>query len=552
MDSRKTTRILTAAISAMLLWSCTNDGPTTFEPQLTANAATDITRTGAVLQGTVTLTGSTTMPEVCFRYGTTTAMEQSTASYVPDASTFAHSLTSLTPGTTYYYAVRATNGKATLESAPTTFTTMPNDSAKVDTLRLLSYGPMSVITAFDVPDDGGEEVTQAGCYVTEDINASQPDKGCTKYESSINANATGTIRVRINYLEQGKSYRIWPYVVTRVGEVIGQSIVFTTSSAVCLEQAGELASLIGSDMYGYKTITLAGDINGDDIACLRRMLGIDTDGTATAGTLEEIDMTDVNITADGGTYDGEHFASADVIGQGMFASCTNLKKITLPSSATAIEKDAFAGCTGLQELSIPASASSITPSAGCTNLQHISVSGGNTAYQSIDGVLLNGDATEILWFPMGKTGEYTLPATITEIGDYAFSECGITHFILPDNITEIGRGVFYGSKVEEVTMPSKLKMIPTGTFQKCSKLKTVTLGAATNLISDYAFDGCPLTTLYVLATTPPVCSTNTFTNSEYPQWTSTCTLYVPKGRKQYYRLHSQWQTFISSHIKELD
>ena len=189
----------------------------------------------------------------------------------------------------------------------------------------------------------------------------------------------------------------------------------------------------------------------------------------------------------------------------------------------------------------------LLPSSGCTALETISVSKANVHYSSVDGVLLNADATSIVWFPLGKKGDYTLPATVNSIGDYAFKECNIEKFILPDALTKIGQGAFMNSKIKEVSLPDKLKSIPTGTFQGCKQLKTVRMGTKTELISDYVFDNCPLTDIYIDAPTPPVCNSKAFATSG-EDFLKTCILHVPKGKKTMYRYNSNWGQF--QHIVE--
>lgn len=157
---------------------------------------------------------------------------------------------------------------------------------------------------------------------------------------------------------------------------------------------------------------------------------------------------------------------------------------------------------------------------------------------------MNGDGTGILWFPMGKKGEFTLPSTVTTIGDYAFRDCNIERFVFADGLKEIGQCVFYNSKVKEVVMPSTLLQLPTGTFQKCANLTSVRLGENVELISEYVFSGCPLANLYISAPMPPVCYKNTFATSGN-DFTKTCRLHVPKGRKPFYRNNAQWKVFAN-------
>ena len=303
-----------------------------------------------------------------------------------------------------------------------------------------------------------------------------------------------------------------------------------------------LSVVIGDDIYKYTTISIAGPLNGDDLRTLRYMAGRGIDGSATNGRLADIDISGARIVAGGGVYDAARYSEDDVVGVGLFAACSNLKNIKLPMDVVRIEKDAFLNCSSLRSIVIPATVSSIVPSTGCTSLEEISVSGANTSYTSSDGVLLSGDAKSILWFPMGKRGNYALPVTVTAVGPYAFRDCSIEKFVFPAGLTKIGECAFYNSKVREVVLPSTLKMLPTGVFQKCADLKTVRLGNDVELLSDYVFDGCPLTDLYITAPLPPVCGSNTFATTG-ADFVKTCRLHVPKGRKKYYRANAKWNVF---------
>ena len=354
--------------------------------------------------------------------------------------------------------------------------------------------------------------------------------------------ADGFYRLRIGNLQPSTAYTVRPFAKNRNGEAVGKPLSFTTPTAVVLEEAGMLSVVIGDDIYKYTTISIAGPLNGDDLRTLRYMAGRGIDGSATNGRLADIDISGARIVAGGGVYDAARYSEDDVVGVGLFAACSNLKNIKLPMDVTKIEKDAFLNCSALRSIVIPATVSSIIPSAGCTSLEDISVSGANTSYTSSDGVLLSGDAKSILWFPMGKRGDYALPATVTAVGPYAFRDCSIGKFVFPAGLTKIGECAFYNSKVKEVVLPSTLKMLPTGVFQKCADLKTVRLGNDVELLSDYVFDGCPLTDLYITAPLPPVCNSNTFATTG-ADFVKTCRLHVPKGRKKYYRANAKWNVF---------
>lgn len=534
------------------LSACSSEKPTHLEPHLATLPASDITRNEAILHGSVSLEGETTMPILSFRYGETEEMAlTSNPINTPDhadqssSSEVELSMVGLKAGTTYYYMLQGSNGRVTLSSNPMSFTTQPNDKPSLTAPQVLSYGPCSIIVGFDITANGGEEITETGCYYAKEGNHDNTQQKTTieNYQGAI-----GQQQIRLNDLQFNTTYRIWTYAKNRVGETKSESITFKTTDAVKVQEAGKLSELMGNHLYEYAQLTIVGYLNGDDLACLRTMAGRDINNETTTGKLADINMADAHIVAGGSDFGPYHrHTENQVIGQGLFAHCSHLKHIILPSDVIKIEKDAFTDCTSLKEIEIPASVNQLLPSSGCTALETILVSKANTQYSSLDGVLFNGKGTEIIWFPMGKQGDYTLPSTLTSIGDYAFKECNITRFNFPESMTEIGQGALMNSKVEEVSLPAQLKQIPTGTFQGCTRLKVVRLGKKTELISDYVFDGCPLTDLYVESPYPPVCNENAIT-TKGTNFLTTCILHVPAGKKGLYQSNRIWGKF--KHIVE--
>ncbi len=526
-----------------LLCSCSSDKPDSLEPHLQTLPATDITRTEATISGRCQTDNSADMPQLWFRYGADESMsERSEALEAADGSVSMR-LRNLTAGTTYYYMLQGGNGTAVLSGETLNFTTLPNLQPTIGDVKVLSSSPMSVIVGYRITDDGGDEIAESGCRISRQDGAAMSDgEKETTIMQAGSVGADGFYRLRIGNLQPSTAYTICPFAKNRNGEAVGEPLSFTTPTAVVLDEAGMLSVVIGDDIYKYTTISIAGPLNGDDLRTLRHMAGRGIDGSATNGRLADIDISGARIVAGGGVYDAARYSEDDVVGVGLFAACSNLKNIKLPMDVVRIEKDAFLNCSSLRSIVIPATVSSIVPSAGCTSLEKISVSGANTAYTSRDGVLLSGDAKSILWFPMGKRGDYALPATVTAVGPYAFRDCSIGKFVFPAGLTKIGECAFYNSKVKEVVLPSTLKMLPTGVFQKCADLKTVRLGDDVELLSDYVFDGCPLTDLYITAPLPPVCGSNTFATTG-ADFVKTCRLHVPKGRKKYYRANAKWNVF---------
>ena len=523
-------------IAMIAFAACGEDNvPVNLEPRLSVSGATDITRTEATLRGTVVLQGNTDMPGLRFVYGED-AGETTQVEALADNGSVSSRITGLTPGTQYTFYLQAYNDRTTVNSGTMTFTTIPNDKPTIGELTILSHGPASAIVRYTITDDGGEEITETGCYVT-----CVSDSETYKVVATL-AGIDRTYKIRIGELRQNTAYELKAFASNKEGETIGEALSFTTGNAVTLTEPGMLRSLMGDNLYAYRSLSFAGPMNGDDLACLRNMAGIDMDGSATQGQLAHIDMADVSIVAGGGSYAESRYTEDNVIGYGMFAGCSKLESIVMPDNVTVIERDALRDCASLTSLTIPASVEEITPSSGCAALAEIQVSPANSHYRSDGGALFNADATALVWFPMGKEGDYTLPITVMSIDDYAFTGCKITSLTLPDELTDIGQSAFYGCELEEIHMPDKLRQIPVGVFQDCRRLSTVYLGTGTELVSDYAFDGCPLLHLYLSASYPPVCRPDAFGRSS-DEIFSTCVLHVPSNRLAMYKQDSEWGQF---------
>lgn len=542
-------KVLTAVLCVQGLASCSSDKPDNFEPQLQTLEAIDITRNEATMVGQCHTTGSTEMPQLWFCYGEDPSMSQKTAVLTPADNnggkpdgTVVYRLNQLTPSTTYYYKLQGGSGNVVLSGEQLSFTTQPNAKPTAGEVTVLGISPLSAIVSYSISETGGDPITESGCYLSRQDGGTMGNATTIKLVQTGDADDNGMFRLRIGGLQPEVAYSIRPFAANKNGEDVGEAVSFVTTSTSIINDAGQLTELVGDDKYRFTTLSIAGFLNGDDLRTLRDMAGCDNEGKATAGQLSDIDLSGAQIAEGGKAYAEGHFTQTNVVGKAMLASCEKLRRIVLPLQTTKIEADAFRNCSSLHTIEVPTLVESIETSAGCTALSEINVQAGNSHYSSKDGVLLSGDGKNILWFPMGKKGEYTLPSTVTTVGDYAFRNCRIETFHFADGLTSIGKYAFYNSSVKEVSLPSTVKQIPTGLFQKCANLTTVHLGKNTEMLGDYVFDGCPITNLYISAPTPPYCSNNTFASSGNNIF-STCRVHVPKNRRIYYRGDMIWAQF---------
>lgn len=535
------TVLVFALLSVIISAGCSSPAqPENLEPTIEVYDATDITRTEALITARIRLNGTTGLTRASFHYGEGGVFTQSVQVGDPGAQMLTCHLTGLRPGATYSWYVEAGTSTATLKSAIMTFTTIPNDLPSVSPLMALSTGPVGIIVSFDITDDGGEPIVEAGCEVRNNLTHET-----SRIYLPSEALVMGNHRLNIGGLSLETSYTFTPFASNTAGESQSEPLDYTTRNSIILDAPGALPKLFeGSKSVTLQSLTVTGDMNGDDFRFLRLLLGAPLlpGVTAVKSEVTEVDLTDANIVEGGESYDGSRFTVSSELSTDMFTDCVQLRQICLPATATVMARDAFARCPALEELTIPAGVGSVLPSADCPALRAIDVSPANGSYTSIYGVLFNREATEILWFPLGKTGTYTLPPTITSIGESAFSGTSITGLEIPASVTSISRGAFSGSSLAEISLPDNLTNISEGMFKNCATLTTLHLGKGTEYVGNYFIDGTALTDLYVSATIPPYVPADAFVNYILPVFEH-CTLHVPTGRKTIYRNHARWGGF---------
>lgn len=516
--------------------ACTEENlPDNPAPEVTINAAQDITRTGATLSGTVKQSANSVTHLYRFRYGTSPEMTQQCVCQ-PENSMVSIALLNLTPGTTYYYCLEAGNEKYMIQSPMLSFDTNPNEAPQVEEITFLGQGPISIMLQCGVTENGGEEVSSTGfCYAIE---------GGKEQEVTSPLSDNDQWHVRIRGLEKNANYTVRAFAENKIGRTYSEPFNFRTGQAVIVITAGTLPEIMDDEeKYGYAELSIVGPLNGTDLRFIRDMMGKDIQGKTTDGKLSVLDMTDAHIVTGGLSYNETRFTEDNTIGYGMFGELELLEKIMLPEETLIIEQDAFRNSKALKTLTIPAKTEKVVPSAGCSELNEITVAAINQNYSSTDGVMYDKKGESLVWFPEAKSGEeIQFSATLKSIGDFALQKCRLRRIVLPNSLTYIGKQAFYASEMESVVLPDQLKTVSYGLFQECKNLTSVTLGIGCELISDFCFDGCTLEHLYVIASIPPVCMEDAFTGAT--NLFEGCILHVPAESVSIYRNHNVWQQFI--------
>jgi len=185
--------------------------------------------------------------------------------------------------------------------------------------------------------------------------------------------------------------------------------------------------------------------------------------------------------------------SVTSISQNAFSGCKNLKNVTFGNKIKNISSKAFFECDGLTAVTLPASLKTfdITAFWGCEKLASISVEAGNPYFYSQNGVLFNGDATKLIQFPFGKTGIYTVPGSVSSIGEYAFYKTyGITSLTVSSGVNSIGSHAFNYCGMSSVSLSSGVGTISDFAFAQAKNLISISISGNVGVIRGYAFNGC--------------------------------------------------------------
>ena len=174
---------------------------------------------------------------------------------------------------------------------------------------------------------------------------------------------------------------------------------------------------------------------------------------------------------------------------------SSIKNVIIGNSVTSIGLCAFYSCSSLKSVTIGNSVTSIGEYAfyDCSSLESISVDINNQYYSSENGILFNKDKTTLIQYAIGKTDtQYTIPDSVTSIGDWAFWRCSsLESVVIPDSVTSIGYHAFgYCSSLESVTIGNSVTNIGEWAFTDCSSLESVVIPDSVESIGNGAFYRC--------------------------------------------------------------
>ena len=190
-------------------------------------------------------------------------------------------------------------------------------------------------------------------------------------------------------------------------------------------------------------------------------------------------------------------ANVTVIKGGAFFNCTTLTSVTFAdgSQLTSIDDGYYAGacyhgtfsdCTSLESIEIPASVTNIGDYAfsGCTSLTGLTFAEGSQLTSVGFGVFHRCTSLK----------NVEISASVTDIGTYVFSDCtSLTNVTFEEGsqLTTIGEQAFCRcTNLESIEMPASMTTIGDYTFEGCISLESIEIPAGVTTIGAGVFDAC--------------------------------------------------------------
>jgi len=164
------------------------------------------------------------------------------------------------------------------------------------------------------------------------------------------------------------------------------------------------------------------------------------------------------------TYNGKPVTA---IGANAFENLYMITKITIPDSVTVIEKSAFSGCFGINRVILGNATTKIGDEAfyDCKSLNSINIP---------ETLTYLGDYTFRGCSNLQST--IIIPDAVTNSLKGTFSRCSkLTSVTIGMGISKIGYAAFYKTGLTSIIIPSNIKSIEDEAFRECDELISVTI-----------------------------------------------------------------------------
>ena len=218
-------------------------------------------------------------------------------------------------------------------------------------------------------------------------------------------------------------------------------------------------------------------------------------------------------------------SGCQILPKNIFSGCSSLKQVHLSAGLLTIDDAVFANCTAMESISIPGTVAQVgnlqwwkyktdcseLPFYNCTSLKRVRFEdgvqpivfgshnyGGNSTsqnYLAYNKGLFSSCPLEEVYVGRNitylKNVDYSFESYPHAYGYSAFyDQPKLAKITISPSVTKIAPYLFYKNAAITMTELPKVKEIGRSAFEECSKLTTLNLGQALEIVGDCAFQNC--------------------------------------------------------------
>ena len=178
-------------------------------------------------------------------------------------------------------------------------------------------------------------------------------------------------------------------------------------------------------------------------------------------------------------------ANVTVLMSNLFMDCEELTSVSFPSSLKLIAFRAFSGCTALRQVKLP---------AGLSRLGRFAFS--NSGVEEVELPSTLDEIQDAAFNECHSLSSVTLHEGLVKIGGSVFSGChNLASCTLPSTVREIGTYAFLESGLESVDIPVGVEVLEQNTFEGCRRLVSVSIPNTVTNIGQSVFARTALTSV---------------------------------------------------------
>ena len=168
----------------------------------------------------------------------------------------------------------------------------------------------------------------------------------------------------------------------------------------------------------------------------------------------------------------------------------NVSSVSLGTGVKKIGKHAFQSCISLTTVSISKNVSEIGPGAFsyCTALTSLTIDADNSYYKTDGNAIYTKNGDVLVECLHTKAQGYTIPSTVTRIGENAFELCTISQISIPSSVTIIDDYAFRSTGLTSITIPKSVTTIGYAAYQYCKFVTIITFEGFKPTIENSSFN----------------------------------------------------------------